>query len=58
MIYDVEVAGYGFIEYSSNKMETFASPDRSIFEDLRVICLRREMLEEMIIIFPRSQYFF
>ncbi|VUZ42778.1 unnamed protein product [Hymenolepis diminuta] len=48
----------GSVAYSSNKMETFASPDRSVLEDLRVICQRREMLEEMIIIFPRPQYFF
>ncbi|VUZ48502.1 unnamed protein product, partial [Hymenolepis diminuta] len=58
IIYDVEVAGYGSITYSSNKMKTFSSPDRSIFEDLLAICLRRELLEEMITIFLRPQYFF
>ncbi|VUZ47338.1 unnamed protein product [Hymenolepis diminuta] len=58
MIYDVEVACYGSVAYNSNKNEIFSSPGRPALEDLRVIYLGKEMLEEMIIIFFHSQYFF
>ncbi|VUZ50741.1 unnamed protein product [Hymenolepis diminuta] len=56
LIYDVEVAGYGFVKYSSNKNETFSF--QSVLEDLWVIFLRMEMLEETIIISSHSQHFF
>ncbi|VUZ48456.1 unnamed protein product, partial [Hymenolepis diminuta] len=49
MIYDVEISGYGSVAYRSNKNETFLSLGRSALEDLWVTCLRREILEEMII---------
>ncbi|KAM3172101.1 hypothetical protein ACTXT7_015247, partial [Hymenolepis weldensis] len=51
-------SGYGSAPYSTNKMETFSSPGRSILENLRVICLRMEILVERGITFSRSQYFF
>ncbi|VUZ39454.1 unnamed protein product, partial [Hymenolepis diminuta] len=52
IIYDGNRSGYGSVAYSSNKIETFLSPVPPVLEDLRVICLRREILEEMTIIFP------
>ncbi|VUZ49858.1 unnamed protein product [Hymenolepis diminuta] len=46
------------LPYSSNKNKISSSPGRSVLEDLRVICLGREMIEEVIITVPHIQYFF
>ncbi|VUZ48862.1 unnamed protein product [Hymenolepis diminuta] len=52
MIYDVEVADYGSVACSSNKDEISSPPGRSVLEDLRMNCLQREILKEILIIFP------